>query len=115
MPDPSGQPTKTQSGGRDFLGILDNPDLIIPSSQLKVPRQKAAAPQRAPAGQPKGAKAPPSTKGQGQGQESPVAKATHPMASRTRSASGAGGLRGVDGSGQTQGCGHVSPPSKPGS
>jgi hypothetical protein len=29
--------------------------------------------------------------------------------------SGAGGFRGVDGSGQTQGCGHVSPPSKPGS
>jgi hypothetical protein len=76
---------------------------------------KAAAPQRAPADQPTGAKAPPPTKGHVKGQESPVAKATHPMATRTRNASGAGGLRGVDGSGQTQGCGHVSPPSKPGS
>jgi hypothetical protein len=76
---------------------------------------QAAASQRAPADQSKGAKAPPPTKGQWKGQESPVAKATHPMATRTRHASGAGGLRGVDGSGQTQGCGYVSPPSKPGS
>jgi hypothetical protein len=62
---------------------------------------KAAASQRAPADQPTGAKAPPPTREQVTGQESPVAKATHPMASRTRSASGAGGLRGVDGLGQT--------------
>jgi hypothetical protein len=75
---------------------------------------KAAASQRAPADQPQGAKAPPPTRGQGKGQESPVAQATHPMQTRQR-ASGAGGLRGVDGSGQTQGCGHASPPSKPGS
>jgi hypothetical protein len=65
---------------------------------------RAAASPRAPADQPKGAKAPPPTKGQGKGQESPVAKATHPMATRTRSASGAGGLRPGSGSGQTDTC-----------
>jgi hypothetical protein len=81
------------------------PDPVVP---------KAAASQRAPADQSTGAKAPPPTKGQVKGQESPVAKATHPMQTRQR-ASGAGGLRGVDGSGQTQGCGHASPPSTPGS
>jgi hypothetical protein len=76
---------------------------------------KAAASPRAPADQPKGAKAPPRKKGQ----ESPVAKATPPMATRSQTkeeASGAGGLRGKAGSGQTGAvCGKSSPARKPGS
>jgi hypothetical protein len=100
MPDPSGQPSKTQSGGRDFLGILDNPDLTIPPSQFKAPRQKAAAPQRAPADQPKGAKAPPPTKGQ----ESPGTEAPTPRMQTRSQASRAGGLRPGGGSGQTDTC-----------
>jgi hypothetical protein len=91
------------------------PESPMPDQTKQALDPKAAASQRAPADQPQGAKAPPPTKGQVKGQESPVAKATHPMATRTRKASGAGGLRGVDGSGQALGCGHASPPSKPGS
>jgi hypothetical protein len=68
----------------------------------------AAASQRASADQPKGAKAPPPTKEQ----QAPK----HPMATRTRKASGAGGLRGVVGSGSTgYVCDKLSPSSKPGS
>jgi hypothetical protein len=46
-----------------------------------------------------------------EGQESPVAKATHPMSTRGK-ASGAGGLRGVVGSGQTDTCVASGHPSK---
>jgi hypothetical protein len=60
-------------------------------------RTKAVASQKAPADQPKGAKAPPPAKGQ----ESPDAKASPPMVTRKR-ASGAGGLRPGGGSGQTE-------------
>jgi hypothetical protein len=59
---------------------------------------KAEAPQRAPAGR------------SNSGQDSPRTRE-----SKSQQASRAGGLRGVDGSGQTQGRGHVSPPSNPGS
>jgi hypothetical protein len=74
---------------------------------------KAAASPRAPADQPKGAKAPPPKKGQ----ESPETKVSHPMATRKkRQASGAGGLRGVVRSGSTgYVCDKSSPSSKPGS
>jgi hypothetical protein len=73
---------------------------------------KAAASQRAPADQPTGAKAPPPTKGQ----EIPGTKVSHPMATRSREASRAGGLRGVVGSGSTgYVCDKSSPSSKPGS
>jgi hypothetical protein len=69
-------------------------------------------------------------RGKGQGQESPVSKDPHPMATRTQQArralgpstsplgdaSRAGGLRGVAGSGQTgYVCGKLSPSPKPGS
>jgi hypothetical protein len=70
-------------------------------------KKKAASAQREPADRPKGAKAPPPTKGQ----ESPVAKATHPMQTRKR-ASGAGGLRPGGGSGQTDTCVAQGNPSK---
>jgi hypothetical protein len=60
--------------------------------------QKAAAPPRAPAEQLKGAKAPPLTKGQ----ESSETKVSHPMGTRKRKASRAGGLRSGGGSGQTE-------------
>jgi hypothetical protein len=79
---------------------------------------KAAAPPRAPGYPPTGAKAPPPTKGQAKGQESPEAKVSHPMAARrqAKEESGAGGFRGVTGSGQTgYVCGKSSPSSKPGS
>jgi hypothetical protein len=46
------------------------------------------------------------------GQESPVAKATHPMATRTRTASGAGSLRPGGSSGQTDTCVAQGNPSK---
>jgi hypothetical protein len=77
---------------------------------------KAASSQREPADVPQSTKeqqAPPPRKGQ----ESPEAKASHPMVTRQRaSASGAGGLRGVVGSGQTgYVCDKPSPSSKPGS
>jgi hypothetical protein len=108
---PSAPGTRQATSGAPGTRSRAVPDPLMPDPGVS----KAAASQRAPAGQSTGAKAPPPTKGQAKGQESPVAKATHPMTTRTRKASGAGGLRGVDGSGQTQGCGHVSPPSKPGS
>jgi hypothetical protein len=74
-------------------------------------KKKAAASTRAPADRPEGAKAPTPTKGQVKGQESPVAKATHPMQTRQR-ASGAGGLRPGGGSGQTETCVASGDPSK---
>jgi hypothetical protein len=112
---PSTPGLRKATGGAPGTRLEAAPESLMPDSVKQAVEPKAAASQRAPEDQPKGAKAPPPTKGQAKGQESPVAKATHPMAQRTRRASGAGGLRGVDGSGQTQGCGHVSPPSKPGS
>jgi hypothetical protein len=65
----------------------------------RVGKKKAAASQRAPAGFP-----------------TQEAKASHPMVTRTREASRAGGLRGVVGSGSTgYVCDKSSPSSKPGS
>jgi hypothetical protein len=80
----------------------------IDSAPPSIP--KAAAPLQAPAG--KSTKKKPM-----KGQESPVAKATHPIATRrTQEASGAGILRGGVASGQTgYVCGKLSPSSKPGS
>jgi hypothetical protein len=83
---------------------------------------KAAASPRAPADQPTGAKAPTSTKGRAvrqqssQGQESPGTQVPPPMQTRKR-ASGAGGLRGVAGSGSNgDTCVATgNPSSKPGS
>jgi hypothetical protein len=112
---PSAPGLRKATGGAPGTRSGAVPESPMPDSVKQAVEPKAVAPQRASADQPKGAKAPPPTKGQVKGQESPVAKATHPIASRRRKASGAGGLRGVDGSGQTQVCGHVSPPSKPGS
>jgi hypothetical protein len=68
---------------------------------------KAAASQRAPADQPTGAKAPAPTKGQ----ESPEAKASHPMVTR-KTASRAGSSRSGGGSGQTDTCVAQGNPSK---
>jgi hypothetical protein len=90
------------------------PDPVVPApakgATLEI--KKAAAPPRAPADQPIGAKASPPTKGHPKGQESPEAKASHPMAKRTRSASRAGGLRSEGGSGQTDTCVAQGNPSK---
>jgi hypothetical protein len=92
------------------------PEPPRPDSANHAVETKAAASQQAPAVQPKRAKAPPPIKGQVKGQESPETKASHPMAKRTRSASGAGSLRGVDGSGSIGAvCGSSSPARKPGS
>jgi hypothetical protein len=107
---PSSQKTSGGAPGTRSRAVPDPPTSGGSDTSTRADT-KAAASQRAPADQSKGAKAPPPTKGQAKGQESPVAKATHPMASRTRTASGAGGLRGVDGSGQTKGRGRASPPS----
>jgi hypothetical protein len=75
---------------------------------------KAAASPRAPAGKP--IERQQASKQPTKGQESPVAKATHPMATRTRTASGAGSLRSGVGSGSTgYVCDKLSPSSKPGS
>jgi hypothetical protein len=78
--------------------------------EVKNPAMKAAASQKAPAeSKPTtGAKAPKPAKGQ----ESPEAKASHPMATRTRNASRAGGLRSGGGSGQTDTCVAQGNPSK---
>jgi hypothetical protein len=67
----------------------------------KAQAEKAAAPQKAPV-EPKPV---PETKASTpkKGQESPEAKASHPMRTRQR-ASGAGGLRSGGGSGQTGTC-----------
>jgi hypothetical protein len=74
------------------------------------PNGLMAAPQLAPADQPKGAKAPPPTKGQ----ESPETKVSHPMETRrqAKEASRAGGLRSGGGSGQTDMCVAQGNPSK---
>jgi hypothetical protein len=77
---------------------------------------KAAASQRASADQSTEAKASTRKKGQVKGQESPGTQVPPPMQTRARAGSGAGGFRGVDGSGQTgYVCGKSSPSSKPGS
>jgi hypothetical protein len=102
---PSAPGLKKATGGAPGTRSGAVPESPMPDPTKQTMEPKAAASQRAPADQPKGAKAPPPTKGQ----QVP----NHPM--ETRRGSRAGGLRGVDGSGQTQGCGHVSPPSKPGS
>jgi hypothetical protein len=81
-------------------------------------KTKAAAPSQAPADQPKETKVSTRKKGQEKGQESPGTKVPPPMQTRAqaRDASGAGGLRGVDGSGSIEAvCGSSSPARKPGS
>jgi hypothetical protein len=77
----------------------------VPAVGISKERTRAAASTRAPADQPKGAEAPPRKK---ETQVSP------PMETRARKkASRAGGLRGVDGLGQTEiGVDHKGPPSK---
>jgi hypothetical protein len=113
---PSAPGSRKATGGAPGTRSGVVPEPPVPDPVKQTVESKAVAPQRAPADQPKGAKAPPPTKGQAKGQESPVAKATHPMATSTRNASGAGGLRGVDGSGSTgYGRDKLSPSSKPGS
>jgi hypothetical protein len=74
--------------------------------------KKTAATQKAPAPQPiPEAKASTPRKGQ----ESPETKVSHPMQTRGQEASGAGGLRGVVGSGSTgYVCGKLPPSFKPG-
>jgi hypothetical protein len=75
-----------------------------------ISKTKAAASPRVSADQETGAKAPTRKKGQ----ESPGTQVPPPMETRARKkASGAGGLRGVDGLGQTEiGVDHIGPPSK---
>jgi hypothetical protein len=85
---------------------IPDPEVQTPAKDTVVKKtvKKAAASPRAPADQPTGAKAPPPTKGQAKGQESPETKVSTPMETRgqaKKKASGAGGLRGVAGSGQT--------------
>jgi hypothetical protein len=97
----------------------------VPAVGISKQRTKAVASQ-APADQPKEAKASTRTKGQAMGQvdhqpmvspgtKVPLPMVDHPpMVTRARKkASGAGGLRGVDGLGQTEiGVDHKGPPSK---
>jgi hypothetical protein len=103
-PEPATAPRnedKPATGSRDVTGS-STPTVGIPKGT------KAAASPRAPAARSKGTKVPPPTKEQ----QAPK----HPMATRTREASGAGGLRGVVGSGSTgYVCDKLSPSSKPGS
>jgi hypothetical protein len=92
----------------------------VPGSGTSKRTKKAAASRKAPADQPTGAKAPPPTKRQATGQESPGTKVPSPMQTRSQAkqedASRAGGLRGVAGSGQIgAACGSSSPARKPGS
>jgi hypothetical protein len=79
--------------------IIPKPPRSTSSPSIDIPETKAAASSQAPADQPTGAKAPHRKKGQ----ESPETKiSSPPMETRARKkASGAGGLRGVTGSGQT--------------
>jgi hypothetical protein len=69
---------------------------------------RAAASPRVPADQPKGAKAPPPTKGQ----ESSGTKVPQPIETRTRRRAGAGGLRSGGGLGPTDTCVDLFNPSK---
>jgi hypothetical protein len=75
-----------------------DPEVKAPATGPPLKIMKSAAPQRAPADQPTGAKAPPPKKGQ----ESPETKVSVPMVTRQqeKQASGAGGLRPGGGSGQ---------------
>jgi hypothetical protein len=109
---------------------IPDPVVQVPAKGAPLEIKKAAASPRAPADQPKGAKAPTPMKGQVKGQESPGSKDPHPMATRAQQArrtlppstspseegSGAGGFRGVAGSGQKRAVrGSSSPASKHGS
>jgi hypothetical protein len=90
----------------------------VPAVGISKSVTKAAASPRTPVDQLTEAKASTRKKGQTKGQESPGTKVPPPMATRssTKKASGAGGLRGVDGSGQSGAvCGSSSPARKPGS
>jgi hypothetical protein len=95
------------------------PTVQAPAKGAPLEIKKAAAPPRAPADQPTGAKAPRPTKGQAKGQDSPETKVSPPMQTRgqvKKQASGAGALRGVAGSGQIGAVrGSSSPARKPGS
>jgi hypothetical protein len=116
MPNQEERARKAKQDERDFLEMLDNPKPVVPPSSSYTVEPKAVASQRAPADQPKGAKAPPPTKGQVKGQESPETKVSKPMETRRQAASRAGSLRGVDGSGSIGAvCGSSSPARKPGS
>jgi hypothetical protein len=85
------------------------PSIQAPASGNPVQITKAAASQRVPADQPRGAKAPPPKKGQ----ESPGSKDPYPMATRRqRQASRAGSLRSGGGIGPTDTCVDLFNPSK---
>jgi hypothetical protein len=126
--------TQPQAKGAQTAGAKPPYATRLPEEPAQRPAQKkspkAAAPPKAPPDQPKEAKASTPTKGQGarqqsaKGQESPGTKVPspmvdhHPMATRakTRTGSGAGDFRGVDGSGSIGAvCGSSSPARKPGS
>jgi hypothetical protein len=87
--------------------MLDNPRPVVSPSSTFIGEPKAEAPPRAPADQPKGAKAPPPRKGQ----ESPETKVSKPVPKK-KPASRAGGLRPGGGSGQTDTCVANGHPSK---
>jgi hypothetical protein len=99
-PEPERKPTPlTSPANSDDEGMSEDQRRQIEKakkmSQRSVPKAKAPTPRK--------------------GQESPETKVSHPMVTRQR-ASGAGGLRGVVGSGQTgYVCDKSSPSSKPGS
>jgi hypothetical protein len=81
---------------------IQEPTVQEPAKGAPLEIKKATVPPQAPADQPKGAKAPPPKKGQ----ESPETKVSTPMVTRqqAKKTSGAGGSRGVTGSGQTDTC-----------
>jgi hypothetical protein len=99
-PEPQRQPTPVSSDTEDHLEMTEDQKRLVCLGKKKA----AAASQRAPADQPKGAKALPPTKEQ----QAPK----HPMATRTREASRAGSLRSGGGSWQTDTCVAQGNPSK---
>jgi hypothetical protein len=103
---------KERRDARDFLETLYDPRPVVRPSQTYKGESKAAAPPSASADQLKVAKAPPPTKGQVKGQESPGAKDTQPRMQTSSQASRAGGLRSGGGSGQTDTCVASGNPSK---
>jgi hypothetical protein len=115
QPAPSGMPVNSASQAK---GPSRPPTPVGAPTETTNTAPKAAAPQKAPA-EPKptkGAKASHPTPPKGQ--ESPETKVSTPMETRrqAKEASGAGGLRGVVGSGSTgHVCNKLSPSSKPGS
>jgi hypothetical protein len=108
LPAPEHQPSATGSGFEDNPATrsraVAESSALVPAMGIPKRGTKAAASPRAPAVQPKGTKVPPPTKEQ----QAPK----HPMATRTREASRAGGLRPMGGSGQTDTCVSQRNPSK---